>query len=334
MGLGLRYSPLNWVPENNALDFGGASIRNFNYGVAGPTYHVSRNILRSGDGSSWDSAFKTIGEAIAKVNNDYSDALQPSKGRNSRILIGEGWYSETTMTLTASDCHITGVAPGYMGRTVLYGSLTAGGWDDGNTGPALAITGWNNTIENIDFVNRSATISGVYANCGSPTEHPCIVEGTYALGVGYNKYVNLGFMRDQQDAASWGIISYSQDHTLIENCVLNGRSLKLGGIAFPSMSGNNHSADIVRNCYFYGTPTGIYQNSSHNTWIHHNFFADQGANAETMTNPCNIAGGTAYMMLNFAPDNTEAEFNAGGSGIELGNICSDTADTTWPDQGT
>ena len=294
-------------------------------------YFVDRNIGASGDGTEWDKAFKTIGEAVTKVNADYTAAAAlPDQGRNRRIIIGEGWYSEVTMTLSASDVHIVGVGAGHMARTVLYGSLTAGGWDDGNTGPALAITGANNTIENMDFVNRSATISGVYNNCGSPTEHPCIVEGTFLVPTYYNRYVNCGFMRDQADAASWGIISYSADHTLIEGCTFNGRSLKLGGIAFPSGTGTNHSCDIVRNCYFYGTPTGIYQNSSHNTWIHHNFFADQGANAETITAPCNIAGGTAYMYFNFSPDTTEAEFNSGGSGIEKANICSDSDEASFP----
>ena len=137
-------------------------------------------------------------------------------------------------------------------------------------------------------------------------------------------------MRDQADAASWGIISYSADHTLIERCTFNGRSLKEGGIAFQSGTGTNLSADIVRGCYFYGTPTGVWQNSSHNTWIHDNFFADQGATSETITNPCNIAGGTAYMFNNFSPDTTLADFNAGGSGIEQGNICSDSAAANYP----
>ena len=199
----------------------------------GGVYYVSRN-RGSGaqDGKSWDTAFLTIKEAVTVVNLAYSTAAYPTRGRNTLILVDEGWYSETTMTLSASDCTIMGTGPGHMARTVLYGSLTAGGWDDGNTGPALAITGTNVTIENMDFVNRSATIAGVYNNCGAPTEHPCIVEGTYLVPVYYNKYINCGFMRDQQDAASWGIISYSADHTLIDGCTFNGRSLKLGGIAF------------------------------------------------------------------------------------------------------
>lgn len=296
------------------------------------TYFVDRNTGSTGDGLTWDDAFLTIGEAVAAVNADYTaGANNPkSKGRMRRIVIAEGWYSEVTMTMSAYDVHMVGVAPGSQGNVVLYGSLTAGGWDDGNTGPALALTGWNNTIESMAFVNRSATIAGVYAGGVVHTEHPCILEGTYTTPVNYNKYVDLGFMRDQQDAASWGIISYSSDHTLIEHCTFNGRSLKQGGVAFQSGSGTNHSADIVRYCYFYGTPQGIWQNSSHNTWIHHNFFADQGATSETITNPCYIDGGTAYMMLNLSPDTTEADFNGGGSGIELGNICSDTSDTSWP----
>lgn len=301
----------------------------------GPSWYVSRNKSASGDGSSWDKAFLTIGEAVAAANAAYTaGSYTNNRGRNSAIHIDEGWYGEVTMTLTASDCIIMGLAPGNMGRTVLYGSLTAGGFDDGNTGPALAITGGNNTIANMDFVNRSATIAGVYAGGVVHTEHPCILEGTYLVPVTYNKFINLGFMRDQVDAASWGIISYSADHTLIDGCVFNGVSVKEGGVAFQSGTGTNHSCDIVRNSYFYGTPTGIWQNSSHNTWIHDNKFTNQGAVASTLTNPCNIVGGTAYMFNNFAPEVTEANFNAGGSGVEKANICSNTDDTSYPDQAT
>ncbi len=312
------------------LDASGAAAIGVGPSLMAKTYYVDRNQLGSGDGLSWRTAFKTIGEAITKVNLDYSLGVGLSKGRNREIVIGEGWYSEPTMTLTASDCLIRGIAAGQMARTVLYGSLTAGGWDDGNTGPALGITGWNNTIANMDFVNRSATIAGVYSGGVVHTEHPCILEGTYAQAVAYNRYVGLGFMRDQADAASWGIISYSMDHTLIEDCIFNGRSLKEGGIAFQSSTGTNHSADIARRNYFYGTPTGIWQNSSHNTWIHDNFFADQGATTETITNPCDIAGGTAYMFDNKSPDTNLADFNAGANGIEKNNLCSDSAAANTP----
>ena len=335
MGINLRYSPLEYNSASDEYDFKGGKIVDViggGYLPAGGRLLVSRNVSASGDGSTWDKAYKTIGEAVAVVNAAYALGISPSKGRNTEILIGEGWYSETTVTLTASDCTIRGVAPGSRGRVVLYGSLTAGGWDDGNTGPALSITGWNNTIADIGLVNRSATISaGTYAGgLGTEVEHPCILEGTYALGVGYNKFVNLDFMRDQPDAASWGILSYSQDGTYILGCDFNGRSLKLGGISFNSMSGNNHVQDKVLRCDFYGTPTGIYQLGSHNTSIRYNTFDDNGANGETITNPCNIAGGTARMMHNDAPTVTEANFNAGGSGTELANICSDTDDESWP----
>jgi len=290
------------------------------------TFYVDRNRGASGkDGGSWGEAFKTIGEAVTQVNTDYTNAVKSSYGRMREIVIAEGWYSETTMTLTASDVLIRGVGGGRTGTgTILYGSLTAGGWDDGNTGPALAITGWNNEIRDMGFVNRSATIAGTYANSLNATEHPCILEGTYATPVNYNTYRNLTFMRDQADAASWGILSYSSDMTLIEGCTFSGRSLALGGICFSSGTGTNHSADIVRANYFFGTPTGIYQNSSHNTLIHHNHFADNGANGETITSPCNIAGGTALMYNNWSLDTNLADFNIGTSGVEVGNICSDS----------
>ena len=202
----------------------------------GGKWYVSRNRGSiSGDGKNWDQAFLTWGEAVAAVNLGYSTAAFPTRGRNWLILVDEGWYGEQTMTLSASDGTILGTGSGTAGRSVLYGSLTAGGFDDGNTGPALAITGGNNTFMNFDVVNRSATISGVYNNAGNPTEHPCLLEGTYLVPVTYNKYVGINFMRDQVDAASWGLISYNADHLLFENGILNGTSLKLGGIVFVSL---------------------------------------------------------------------------------------------------
>ena len=293
----------------------------------GKHWYVSRNVSASGDGKVSTSAFLTITEAVAAVNADYT------AGRKTQYIhVDEGWYSEPTITLTASDCYIIGEGAGGMARTVLYGSLTAGGWDDGNLGPALAITGWNNTIENIDFVNRSAVIANPSGGV-TALKHPCIQEGTFLVPVAYNKYVNCVFMRDQPDAASWGILSYSMDHTLIEGCVFNGRSLTNGGIGIAKMTGNNHSADIIRGNYFFGCPDGVFQAGGHNTMIHDNYFTNQGANGETMTNATNIVAHSANIFNNFALDINLAQMEAGGGGTNLGNICADSDNADWPEGG-
>jgi hypothetical protein len=294
------------------------------------TYFVDRNVNNSRGGLTWEKAFKTIGEAVEQVNEDYDNSNGANPGRNREIVIGEGWYSETAITLTAHDVFMHGVGAGSLARTVLYGSLTQGGWDDGNLGPALSLTGQNCTIANMDFVNRSATISGVYSGGVAHTEHPCILEGTYTTPSAYNRFYGLGFMRDQVDAASWGIISYSMDHTWIQKCFFNGVSLKQGGVAFQSGTGTNHSLDKVEDCDFAGVPIGVWQNSSHNGIYRRNFFCDQGAVSSASNNPFWIAGGTAYMYDNHAPDNTLAELNGGGSGIQKRNLCSDSDENNTP----
>ena len=316
--------------NSNALKVGGVSI----YGgpmIRPVVYVVDRNIGASGDGKSWDTAFKTITEAVEQVNSDYTGTVAPCGGRNRTIVIGEGWYSETTMTLTASDCIIMGVGSGNMGRTVLYGSLTAGGWDDGNLGPSLAITGWNNTIANMDFVNRAATVSGVYAGGHAILEHPCILEGTYATAAGYNRYVGLGFMRDQLDCASYGILSYSQDHTLVEDCIFNGASLRDGGIAMFKGTSTNHSADIVRNNYFFGCPVGLFQSGGHNLMLHDNVFTNQGAVTITMTNAINVEGHSGHAFNNYALDINLTSFDAGSVMVLLKNLCANSTNTDWPE---
>ena len=60
----------------------------------GRVWYVDRNMSASGDGRTAVSAFLTIGEGIAMLNSEYTAGR-----RNQTLVIGEGWYSETTMTL-------------------------------------------------------------------------------------------------------------------------------------------------------------------------------------------------------------------------------------------
>jgi hypothetical protein len=292
--------------------------------AAGTKYYVSRNVYSSGDGSSWDEAFLTIGEAITQVNADYTAAAYPTKGRNTVIYIGEGWYGEVGMTLTASDVTIvaTGAGSNINDGTVLYGSATAGGFDAGAVVPVLRITGSSVSIYNLGFMNSA---SGLY---------PCVTVGTSGVtGPSNNAFYGCFFPRDVADAYTYAIEDYGNEGMRVESCYFS-QSAKTAGILIASNGVVNPVNDWIRNSTFVGTPVGIHQSAGHNTIITHNTFIDATDDrADAIDNPCNIEATSALMAYNIAPQNTLAEFNAGTADanmVEIANICSDSAAANYP----
>jgi len=294
--------------------------------VSSHVYYVDRNAGTTGNGKSWDSAFLTIGEAITRVNADYTAGTSnfSQKGRNRTIIVGEGWYSETGLTLSASDVTIMSVASGsnINDGTVLYGSLTAGGYDAGATTPALRITGSSNSIIGMGLMNSA---SGLY---------PCVTVGTHGVtGPSNNAFYGCFFPRDVADAYTYAIEDYGNEGVRVEDCYFS-QSAKTGGILIASNGVVNPVNDWIVNNYFVGTPTGVMQTAGHNTIIKGNWFIDASDDRpDTIDNPINIAATSAFATGNFAPMNTLAEFNGGGAGVTLGNICSDSDAADWPDGG-
>ena len=286
---------------------------------ASETYYVSRNVGASGDGLSLRTAFKTIGEAVAKVNADYTAGTSNAnnKGRLRRIVVSEGWYSEIPLTLTANDVHIVGVAPGNHDSIVLYGSATAGGYDITSGGPALTLQGSNCTIENMGFFTYDAL-------------YPSLSIGAASVSVYGNKILNCSFVRDVADGSIGGIADYGADGSVVEGCFFS-TSCKDYGIKLLSNGVINPVNARYINNLFIGTPIGIHQTAGHNTYIAFNTFLDDSSDrADTIDNPCYVDGSSAYMYKNFAPMNTLAEFNGGAAGVELANICSDSAAANYP----
>lgn len=82
--------------------------------------YVDCNVKKSGDGSSWESALKTIGEAVEKA------------GKNTDILVTAGVYSEVVGL--KSDIRIHGGyesgekvfwrSPEEIGETLIYGGVS------------------------------------------------------------------------------------------------------------------------------------------------------------------------------------------------------------------
>ena len=217
-------------------------------------YFVSRNVTRSGDGTSWGQAFKTIGEAIAKVNQDYTLRYMPDNGRNRLIVIGEGWYSEVALELTANDCTIISNASGNLSYgTVLYGSLTAGGWDIGCAGPALKVTGDN------------CTVAGFGVFCYNVL-YPAIQNGELAGAAFGNKFINMSAVRDVPDGQLGGLMDYGLDGTEIINFFAS-TSCKDWGIKSLSDGVINPVNTKVIGGQMVGCPIGVYIHAGHNALV-------------------------------------------------------------------
>ena len=290
----------------------------------GPQYFVSRNVTASGDGKSWNKAFKTFSEAVTAVNADYTAAVTPSKGRNAVIYVGEGWYSEVGMTLTASDVTIISVAAGsnINDGTVLYGSATAGSWDAGAVAPLLTITGSSISFVGMGFMNSA---SGLY---------PCISIGSSGVtGPSNISFTDCFWPRDVADAYTYSLVDYGNEGMRVDGCYFS-QSAKTGGILIATNGVVNPVNDWITNCTFVGTPIGIHQTAGHNTRIQGNWFYDASDDRpDTIDNPLNIVATSAYATGNFAPMNTLAEFDAGSVAVTLGNICSDSDNADWPQGG-
>lgn len=235
---------------------------NFQGGVGGSNrpgkfYYTDRNAVGSGDGSSWGNAFTTITAGINALNADYSASRQIGS-----LFIGEGYYPEEPVTLTASDAWIVAVSPGGHDSTVFWGNGVAGSWTPSATGaPALTIEGDNNTIYGLGVVNRSG---GLY---------PAIKIADGALA---NHLVRCKITKDAADSCTYGIEDMGNAFTRITECEFS-TSCKTAGIRL--YSATNHSIQIIiEDCIFYGCPSGITVDAAaHNALIRNCTFLDDNS---------------------------------------------------------
>ena len=261
----------------------------------------------------------TIKEAVTAVNLAYTTAAFPTRGRGTLILIDEGWYSETAMTLTASDCTImsTKSGSGMADGTVLYGSLTTGGWDAGALAPILTISGSSNSIVNMGFMNSA---SGLY---------PCISVGSSGVtGPADNAFINCYFPRDVADAYTYAIVDYGNEGMLVDGCRFS-QSAKDGGILIASNGVVNPVNDVIRNSVFVGTPNGVNQTAGHNTLVHDNQFMDATDDrADTCDYPMICAATSMLTTRNISYNTNRADMCTGGGTIlDLNNFGSNDANT-------
>ena len=264
-----------------------------NSSTPGQTYYVDRNKdgSVSGDGKSWGAAFLTIGEAITAVNSDYTKASAPSEGRNRHILIGEGWYSEVPLVLTANDVTIIGVAPGSHDQTVLYGSSSAGSWAGPSGGPALQLTCSNCTIMNMCFMNQDPLYAAVQDGGAAADGHLSAVANSYN-----NRFINCSFVRDTADGELGGIDIASNEGPVIDNCRFS-TSCKDWGIRIRTNGVTNPVGVEITNCHFVGTPTGIKADAGGNFLIDRNFFYDDTTDRADETDYPLVAATAGRIMM-------------------------------------
>jgi hypothetical protein len=283
----------------------------------GQKFYVSRNVAISGDGSSWGEAFKTIGEGIAALNlaNTNDRWLFPS-GRNMVLYIAEGWYGETGLTLTASDCSIIVTSPGsrIADGTILYGSATQGGFDAGAVIPALRITGSSVSIYGLGFMNSA---SGLF---------PCVVVGTQGSSGPVNVLFDSCFWpRDAVDAYTYGLEDLSNEGTVVRNCYFS-QSAKTAGVQIASNGVTNPVNNWIINSTFIGTPAGINQDAGHNTKIAHNMFFDATDDRPDVVDTPIVIDATSAFCWNNAGMTTKADLITGTGTInDIGNWGSDSS---------
>ena len=287
-------------------------LRNQVVQPAGNIWYVSRNVAASKGGKTWDTAFKTFKEAIAQVNADFTAAAQPDVGRNTVIYVGEGWYGETPTTLTASDCHIIGTAPGSHDSIVIYGSATAGGFDNPSAGPALIIEGSNNTIENIGFFTHDPL-------------YMCVRDGAHSSDGAQkhtynNAFINCNFVRDSDNGSFGGIDVVSNEGPYIIGCRFS-TSTNVAAIRIRSNGDTNPVGVRIEDCHFVGTPIGIQIVAGHQTFIRHNFFYDDTTDRSEEIDTCvDNAGSSSTTYIENYAEFTEGNQVVGGTSVKINNF--------------
>jgi len=288
----------------------------------GACYYVDRNKQSdvSGDGKSWKNAFLTIAEAITAVNSDYTNGYSPSEGRNRYIFIGEGWYAEVPKILTANDVTIVCVAPGNHDSTVLYGVPVAGTFSGTAGGPALTITGSNNTIYGLGVFTSDPLYAGI-RNGANASDGDALNPGASAPTG--NAFINCSFVRDTDNGELCGIDDMGGDGTLIDGCFFS-TSCYTHGIRSRSNGVTNPVNLVVRNCRFVGCPIGVEIQAGHNAQILDSIFlSDSSDRPGTMATPVVITATSGYVSGCTALTNKAGIVTGAGTIVDVGNMGSD-----------
>lgn len=280
---------------------------------AAKTYYVDRNVGASGNGGTWETAFKTFKEAVTQVNNDYTNTALPSNGRNRRIIVGEGWYGETPTTLTANDVHIVSVAPGTHDPVVIYGSATAGGFDIGASGPALFVSGSNVTLENIGFFTYDNTHPALQIGSATGDYGGAVVSNT---GV---KIINCSTVRDVADGSIGGILVACAEGPEIIGCRFSTSNMDYG-IKIKSNGVINPVGVWMKDCKFIGTPIGVDKDAGSDCIVEHCLFIDDTTDrSDVVDYPITNEGNQLIVIDNYSEKSIANLITGNGDHLNINN---------------
>jgi hypothetical protein len=131
--------------------------------TASETFYVDAAISSSGDGSSWENAFKTISEAVAVATT-----------AGDTIIVAPGDYDEdATVAISTNGLRIIGPGPNTQNRAMLYGN--AGAYD------LMTINANEVEINGLAFSDATDTYDGIVIGGSSSSYkvwiHNCRFDG-------------------------------------------------------------------------------------------------------------------------------------------------------------
>lgn len=210
---------------------------NFTGGVGG-ALDVTPSVVRfvdnsaasGGDGTSWDSAYKYVQDAITEINTSYS-------GKGAIIYVAPGLYAEATpINITASDVRI--IAIGAPEDTVIFG-VTTQGTVAASDDHLFNITGGNIQMYGLALFTYKNDKAAVYLNGEG---------GGYAGG--FCRFVNCIFSPQAVDGQGYGIYMSAGAGNEVIGCKFYGT--KTAGIYIASSASNNPTRLTIANNQFIG----------------------------------------------------------------------------------
>lgn len=266
--------------------------------------YVDPNVQYSGDGRSWDKAFKTITEGIAAMND--------LSGKGATLLIRPGLYLEVPpIVLSSNDCLIQAV--GLPEDTILFGTGTAGAVA-ASSDHLLVITGGNNQIDGLALYNHK-------------NDKACIKFDDTGGGYhgSFNKITRCYFSPQSQDGVGYGILYAGGNANQILGNIFYGA--KTAALVLTGNTGNP-VRNIIEGNHFVGTAIGInITSANYNTLIKQNWFSAGSQSGENMTNAIVISAGMNAGMVTCienwfeqaAADDID-DSKTGGSLFEMNNF--------------
>jgi len=242
----------------------------------GTIWYVDTNVGASGNGKSWDTAFKTIQEAVDASGDGTGDV----------IFVGPGKYQENVLIKGHEGLAIIAVVPGWA--TQLRAS-------DASTKYSFTPVG-GTACPGVCFAvcDRSVTISGFCCDGGGGYAGIYVGDG-YRISASYDENsagarIQNCLLRGGNEGTYGVVLDGCSDNVIIEDCVFARQAN--GGIYICPGGSRTVQAPIIRRNEFIACKVyGVYLYDADTTvrvLVRENTFVDFGGSA--MTNPVKFQG--------------------------------------------